>query len=122
MARIPTTRPRTYAPSVDLAVAHDDDSRSASAGSSPPTCKAPRRDAVTVPSDRRLLATGRDVRRRLAEVGPEHTRADGDFERVSLPNEDCDALRDLVTAEQARVVIEIGLAYGSSALAIGEAL
>lgn len=75
-----------------------------------------------MPSDRRLLTTVRDVRRRLAEVGPEHTRADGDFERVSLPNEDCDALRDLVTAEQARVVIEIGLAYGSSALAIGEAL
>lgn len=62
------------------------------------------------------------MRRRLAELGPEHTRADGDFERVSLPNEDCDALRDLFIAEQARVVIEIGLAYGSSALAIGEAL
>lgn len=62
------------------------------------------------------------MRRRLAELGPEHTRADGDFERVSLPNEDCDALRDLLIAEQVRVVIEIGLAYGSSALAIGEAL
>lgn len=58
----------------------------------------------------------------LAEVGPEHIRADGDFERVSLPDEDCDALRDLIVAERARVVIEIGLAYGSSALAIGEAL
>jgi predicted O-methyltransferase YrrM len=58
----------------------------------------------------------------LAEVGPEHIRADGDFERVSLPDEDCDALRDLIVAERARVVIEIGLAYGSSALAIGESL
>jgi predicted O-methyltransferase YrrM len=62
------------------------------------------------------------VRRRLADVGPEHVRAAGDFERVSLPYQDCNALRDLVAAEHARVVIEIGLAYGSSALAIGEAL
>lgn len=31
-------------------------------------------------------------------------------------------LRDLVIADGARVVIEVGLAYGSSALAIGEAL
>lgn len=31
-------------------------------------------------------------------------------------------LRDLLISERARVVIEIGLAYGSSALAIGEAL
>ena len=49
-------------------------------------------------------------------------RAEGDFERVALPDADCDALRDLLVAEHARVVIEIGLAYGSSALAIGEAL
>lgn len=62
------------------------------------------------------------MRRRLAELGPEHARADGDVERVSLPHEDGDALRDLFIAEQARVVIEVGLAYGSSALAIGEAL
>ncbi len=73
-------------------------------------------------SDRERLPTVRYVRRRLAEVGPEHTRADADFERVSLPNQDCDALRDLLVAEHARVVVEIGLAYGSSALAIGEAL
>jgi predicted O-methyltransferase YrrM len=46
----------------------------------------------------------------------------GDFERVSLSQHDCDVLRDLVAAEQARVVIEIGLAYGNSALAIEEAL
>jgi predicted O-methyltransferase YrrM len=64
----------------------------------------------------------RQVRRRLADIGPEHARAQGDFNRVSLPLLDCDALRDLLIAEQARVVIEIGLAYGSSALAIGEAL
>lgn len=75
-----------------------------------------------MPSDRGLLASVRDVRNKLAELGPGHTRADGDFERVSLPNKDCDALRDLLIAAQARVVIEIGLAYGSSALAIGEAL
>jgi len=75
-----------------------------------------------VPSRRELLTTVQYVRRRLAEVGPEHIRANGDFERVSLPNLDCDALRDLLVAENAQVVIEIGLAYGSSALAIGEAL
>ncbi len=75
-----------------------------------------------MPPDREPLTTVRNVRRRLAEVGPNHVRADGDFERVSLPNEDCDALCDLLLAEHADVVIEIGLAYGSSALAIGEAL
>ena len=75
-----------------------------------------------MPSDPEPLTTVRHVRRRLAEVGPEFTRADGDFERVSLPNRDCDALRDLLAAERAQVVIEVGLAYGSSALAIGEAL
>ena len=41
---------------------------------------------------------------------------------MSVPDRDCDALRDRLLAEQARVVIEIGLAYGSSALAIAEAL
>jgi predicted O-methyltransferase YrrM len=41
---------------------------------------------------------------------------------VSLPLADGDALRDLLIRERARVVIEIGLAYGSSALAIAEAL
>jgi predicted O-methyltransferase YrrM len=44
------------------------------------------------------------------------------FDRVSLPKRDCDVLRDLLSAESVRVVIEIGLAFGSSALAIGEAL
>lgn len=50
------------------------------------------------------------------------SRSPGDFDRVTLPSNDCDRLRDLVVAERARVVIEIGLGYGSSALAIGEAL
>jgi predicted O-methyltransferase YrrM len=62
------------------------------------------------------------MRRRLGEAGPERARVDGDFERVSLPRNDGDALRDLLSAEDARTVIEIGLAYGSSALAIGESL
>jgi cephalosporin hydroxylase len=63
------------------------------------------------------------VRRRLHERGPARVRpfAD-DFARVGLPRADCDALRDALIAEQARVVIEVGLAYGGSALAIGEAL
>src|SRR5438552_713202 len=79
-------------------------------------------NALTVPADRESLATVRDMRRRLAAGGPEYIRTGGDFERVSLPNDDCDALRDVLLAQQALVVIEIGLAYGSSALAIGEAL
>jgi predicted O-methyltransferase YrrM len=79
-------------------------------------------DASTVPGDLELLTAVRDMRSRLADVGPAHVRADGDFERVSLPSTDCDVLRDLLIAEKARVVIEIGLAYGSSALAISEAL
>ena len=60
------------------------------------------------------------MRRRLAEVGAGYPRSD--LARVSLPHQDCDALRDLFLAERPRVVVEIGLAYGSSALAIGEAL
>jgi predicted O-methyltransferase YrrM len=75
-----------------------------------------------VASRRELLNAVRDARRRLADSGPEHVRAAGDFELVSLPTQDCDALRDLFLAEHARAVVEIGLAYGSSALAIEEAL
>jgi predicted O-methyltransferase YrrM len=41
---------------------------------------------------------------------------------VALPASDCNVLRDTLIAERAHVVIEVGLAYGSSALAIGEAL
>ena len=76
---------------------------------------------MTMPGDRDVT-TVRLVRRRLAELGPEHVRVDGDFELVSLPHQDGDSLRDLLITERARVVIEVGLAYGSSALAIGEAL
>ncbi|MEU4420466.1 class I SAM-dependent methyltransferase [Actinoplanes sp. NPDC024001] len=64
----------------------------------------------------------RAVRRRLARSGPGRTRGHLDFERVTLPARDCDLLRDLLIAERAGTVVEIGLAYGSSALAIGEAL
>jgi cephalosporin hydroxylase len=63
------------------------------------------------------------VRRRLARNGPSWTRDRfDDFQTVTVPERDCDALRDLLTAEGVETVIEIGLAYGSSALAIGEAL
>jgi Methyltransferase domain len=61
-------------------------------------------------------------RRKLATDGPPRVRSDGDFERVSLPSFDSDVLRDLLLAERPSTVIEIGLAYGSSALAIAEAL
>ena len=64
----------------------------------------------------------RDVRRRLVEQGPDQQRNDEDFERVSLPYADGEVLRDLMIDENAMAVIEIGLAYGTSALAIGEAL
>ena len=65
----------------------------------------------------------RDVRRRLARDGPPWTRdRPDDFRAVALPERDGDALRDLLIAEGAETVVEVGLAYGSSALAIGEAL
>jgi len=54
--------------------------------------------------------------------GPERTRGDGDFKRVAIPLDDGDALRDVLLAEHPRVVIEVGLGYGASALAIAEAL
>lgn len=69
------------------------------------------------------LTRVRAVRARLAREGPGWTRGDErDFEAVTLPGRDCDLLRDLLVAEQAETVVEVGLAYGSSALAIGEAL
>jgi len=72
-------------------------------------------------SDR--LRRVRAVRAELHAIGPKRTRPfDGDFENVAMPVGDCDALREVLIAEGARTVIEIGLAYGSSALAIGEAL
>ena len=70
-----------------------------------------------------VLSEVRAVRARLGKDGPSVTRPfEGDFERVSLPESECDLLRDVLVAEGACVVIEVGLAYGSSALAIGEAL
>jgi predicted O-methyltransferase YrrM len=77
---------------------------------------------VSVDRTAGALTAVRDARARLAAVGPERVRAGGDFELVSLPGSDGDVLRDLLVAEGARAVIEIGLAYGSSALAIAEAL
>lgn len=62
------------------------------------------------------------ARTRLAASGPILEREAGDFERVTLPARDADVLRDALIAERARVVVEIGLAYGTSALAIAEAL
>ncbi|MGI9614364.1 MAG: hypothetical protein ACR2QO_15745, partial [Acidimicrobiales bacterium] len=68
------------------------------------------------------VARIKQQRRRLTESGPRRQRNDGDFDEVALPHADSDALRDLLVAAQARAVIEIGLAYGASALAIAEAL
>ena len=65
----------------------------------------------------------REVRSRLVREGPSRTRDhERDFETVTLPERDCDLLRDLLIAEGTATVVEVGLAYGSSALAIGEAL
>jgi predicted O-methyltransferase YrrM len=70
-----------------------------------------------------MTARVREVRHRLAADGPGWTRGpELDFQRVTLPERDCDLLRDLLIAERAETVVEVGLAYGSSALAIGEAL
>ncbi|WP_232662595.1 class I SAM-dependent methyltransferase [Pseudonocardia sp. TRM90224] len=63
------------------------------------------------------------ARMRLAHAGPGWTRPhEGDFPRVTVPLLDCDLVRDILVAEGVSRVVEIGLAYGSSALAIGEAL
>ena len=61
-------------------------------------------------------------RRRLSAHGPSFVRSDGDFECVSIPASDGDVLRDLMLAQKPRTVIEVGLPYGASALAIAEAL
>lgn len=64
-----------------------------------------------------------DVRSRLVRDGPAWTRGpEQDFEIVTLPERDCDLVRDLLIADQVQTVVEVGLAYGSSALAVGEAL
>ncbi|MFF5446422.1 class I SAM-dependent methyltransferase [Streptomyces sp. NPDC012888] len=65
----------------------------------------------------------REVRRRLSLEGPPRTRdREGDFETVTVPERHCDQLRDLMVSERVGQVVEVGLAYASSALAIGEAL
>jgi predicted O-methyltransferase YrrM len=69
-----------------------------------------------------LLDRIRETRRRLVAEGPPWTRSAGDFGVVTLPEQDCDALRDIIMAEAPATIIEIGLAYASSALAMGEAL
>jgi len=84
--------------------------------------RGPLCETLPVPDQRALLNAVQGQRRRLAEAGPSWARTDDDFALVSLPHEDGDVLRDLLLGERARTVIEIGLAYGSSALAIGEAL
>jgi predicted O-methyltransferase YrrM len=76
----------------------------------------------SVTDDEEMVMAVRRVRRALATDGPEHPRSNQDFAVVSLPEVDCNALRDLIVAGRARVVVEIGLAYGNSALAIGEGL
>jgi predicted O-methyltransferase YrrM len=77
---------------------------------------------VTADAEERV-ARVRAVRAELQANGPRRTRPfEGDFERVSLPASDADILRDILIAHGTRAVIEVGLAYGSSALAIGEAL
>ena len=76
---------------------------------------------ITNAEDR--LRCVRTVREELRARGPKRSRPfEGDFERVALPAVDCDVLRDTLVAHGVRVVIEVGLAYGSSALAIAEAL
>lgn len=64
----------------------------------------------------------RGIRKKLATDGPPRVRSADDFATVRLPERDCDTIRDLLIAEKSVSIIEIGLAYGSSALAIGEAL
>jgi len=77
---------------------------------------------VTAEADERVRRV-RAARAELHASGPKRRRPfDGDFERVALPEVDGDVLRDMLVAHGARTVIEVGLAYGSSALAIGEAL
>lgn len=78
--------------------------------------------AMTADAEERIRQV-RAARAQLLEQGPRQSRPfERDFERVALPAADADILRDALIADGARVVIEIGLAYGSSALAIGEAL
>ncbi|MGW5768682.1 class I SAM-dependent methyltransferase [Streptomyces longwoodensis] len=63
------------------------------------------------------------VRRKLIEQGPSRRPRGGpEFTTVTLPERDCNQIRDLLVDERVETVIEIGLAYAGSALAISEAL
>jgi predicted O-methyltransferase YrrM len=78
---------------------------------------------VTVSRNEDLLEKVRGVRSKLPELASRQILpANLDFETISLPEHDSDVLRDLILAESVQSVVEIGLAFGSSALAIGEAL
>jgi predicted O-methyltransferase YrrM len=88
----------------------------------PGESRAPQGNTRRMGNEQDLVARIREARRRLAADGPPRVRSGGDFERVSVPASDSDVLRDLLLAEKPGTVIEIGLAYGSSALAIAEAL
>jgi predicted O-methyltransferase YrrM len=70
--------------------------------------------------DNDLVEKIRAARHKLTTDGPVRVRSAGDSERVSIGRLDSDLLRDLVLAERARTVIEIGLAYGASAFAIAD--
>ncbi len=74
-------------------------------------------NTFAVPEDQAPLRAVQDVRRDLAENGPPFVRVVGDYECVALPGPDGDALRDLLIRENARVVVEIGLAVHSSLIA-----
>jgi predicted O-methyltransferase YrrM len=77
---------------------------------------------MTADTDARLQQV-KTIRAELIAVGPKRSRPfEHDFARVALPATDADNLRDLLIAHRAHAVLEVGLAYGSSALAIGEAL
>jgi predicted O-methyltransferase YrrM len=88
----------------------------------PPESRAPQVKGPLAGNEQDLVARIREARDRLAAEGPPRVRSIGDFERVSLPAADSNVLRDVLLAEKPGTVIEIGLAYGSSALAIAEAL
>lgn len=78
---------------------------------------------MTPPGSPPTIAGVRALRDAIHTHGPSRSRPfERDFARVALPREECDRLRDALAAEGARSVIEVGLAYGVSALAIGEAL
>ncbi|MEW6438502.1 MAG: class I SAM-dependent methyltransferase [Pseudomonadota bacterium] len=64
----------------------------------------------------------RETRRKLTNGGSPRAPSLDDLPIKTLPESDCDVLRDLLVAENPKTVIEIGLSFGNWALAIGEAL